>query len=126
MGFIASNFVHAASSSGPTPPYASTDLNANSLYLSHSITFNDSFEYGSNSWSFYTGSASATNAVDCTVAYSGGCSDKVTVATTSVSYLPQLMQILRIDPNTNYTLKFRMKASATTTFEATIQQNHDQ
>ena len=36
------------------------------------------------------------------------------------------MQILRVDPNVNYTVKFRAKASATTTIETNVQQNHDQ
>jgi RHS repeat-associated protein len=125
MGFITSNFSPAASSSGSTPPNVSTNLNATNLWLSNSIFYNDSFEYGSNNWSFYAGSASSTNSIDCTVSFSGGCSNKTVVASTSWEWMPLVQQPVRIDPNVNYTLKFRAKATATTTIEANIQANHD-
>ncbi len=127
MGFITQTFANAASSTGPTPPFASTNLNTDGYWFSNSVTYDDSFEYASStSWVFNEGSSISSSSIDCTTAFTGACSDKIVVASTSVNYLPQLLQLLRVDPNVNYTLEFSAKASATTTIEATLQQNSGQ
>ena len=108
------------------PPSLPTNLYTENFWFSQGITNNASFENGTNNWVFYPGSASSTNATDCTTAFSGSCSNETVVATTSYAWLPQVMQILRADPNVNYTLKFKAKALATTTLEVSLQQNHDQ
>ena len=72
------------------------------------------------------GSSSASSSIDCTTSFSGACSYKVVVSSTSVAYVPDLHQIVRMDPNVNYTLKFRIKASTTTPIEVNLQENHDQ
>lgn len=126
FGFISSNYANAASSSGATPPYVPTNLNTESLWLSNSISYDDSFENGAARWSFWAGSSSSTGSVDCTTAFGGACSYKVVVSSTSAAWMPQLSQQLRLDPNVNYTLKFKMKASQTARFEANIQQTYGQ
>ena len=83
MGFITTNFSNAASSTGSTPPNVSTNLTTENLWLSNSISYNDSFEYGADNWIFDAGTASSTNSVDCTTAFSGSCSYKIVVASTS-------------------------------------------
>jgi YD repeat-containing protein len=125
MGFITSNSSNASWTSANTPPYVSTNLNTENYWFTNSISYQDSFENGTSSWVVYNGAASATSTVDCTTSFSGSCSLKTVVASTSWQSIPDLIQILRIDPNVNYTLKFRMKASTSTSFEADIQQNHD-
>jgi YD repeat-containing protein len=104
MGFITVPFAHAASSSGSTPPKVSTNLNSDSLWLSNSTAYNDTFEYGANNWNFFQGHSTSTGSVDCTVAFSGGCSYKVAVTSSIHTYEPDIDQIFRTDPNVNYTL----------------------
>jgi YD repeat-containing protein len=110
-------------SSASTPPNVSTNLNSDSYWFSHSLTYQDSFENGTSTWTVYMGSALASSTVDCTTAFTGNCSLRVNVSSTSDATVPEIIQLLRTDPNVNYTLKFRAKASATTTVEASLQQN---
>ena len=127
MGFITSNSSSNASwSSATTPPNVSTNLNTENHWFSNSLSYQDSFENGTSTWIFYLGSSSASSSIDCTTSFSGACSYKVVVSSTSVAYEPDLHQIVRMDPNVNYTLKFRIKASTTTPIEVNLQENHDQ
>ncbi len=106
-----------------TPPNPSTNLNSNDLWLSQNLITNPGFEDGFNNWSWQNKQGD-THQEDCTVSYSGSCSEKVSVASAGNFWETQVFQVLRLDQNTDYKLRFKLKASTSASFSLEAVQNH--
>ncbi|MFA5188562.1 MAG: FG-GAP-like repeat-containing protein [Patescibacteria group bacterium] len=106
-----------------TMPNPSTNLNSESKWTTENIIYNQGFEDGFNSWTWQN-NLDATRQEDCTVSYAGDCSEKAIVNTAGSFWQVQLSQILRLDQDTNYKLRFKAKASTATTFSFDAEENH--
>ncbi len=105
------------------PPNPSTNLQTENLWKSDNIIYNSGFEDGFAYWQWQNKQGD-THTEDCTVSYSGSCSEKVTIATSGNFWETQVYQVLRLDENINYKLRFKAKASTAITFSLEAVQNH--
>ncbi len=107
------------------PPNQSTNMLTEGLWLTETMTNNDSFESGLDNWNSYSPNG-GTFTADCSVAYSGSCSAKTVVATSSPNWWDSFIsQQLRLDAGVNYTLKFKAKAATSTSIMMSVSQDHD-
>ena len=127
LGFLKNLFrisMAFATSHGNYVPDESTNMYTEGLWLSESITYNDSFENGFTDWSFY-GPTGSSRQEDCTDAYEGSCSEKMVISQAGNNWDAVLAQVLRVDWDTTYKVKFAAKAASSTTMEVSVNQNHD-
>jgi len=127
LGFLKNLFripIAFATSHGNFVPDESTNMYTEGLWLSESITYNESFENGFGDWSFY-GPSGSTREEDCTDAHEGSCSEKMFISQAGENWDAVLAQVLRVDWDTTYKVKFAAKAATLTTMEVSVNQNHD-
>ena len=105
------------------PPDESTNLNSENKWLSENIIYNQGFEDGFDHWGWQN-NLDATHEEDCTLAYAGSCSEKVEVNTAGDFWKVQLYQILRLDENVNYKLKFKARSSSIQEIKIEATQHH--
>jgi hypothetical protein len=105
-------------------PSESRNLQTLGLMRSDNVIYDNSFEDGStNYWKFWSGNG-GTNTVDCTVSFTGNCSQKIIVSSAGNVWDSQFWQDLRVDTGINYTVKFRAKATTTSTITFGVNQDH--
>ena len=106
-------------------PHKPTNLLTEGLWLTETITDNDGFESGLSGWSTYS-SGDNTISADCNNSYTGSCSAKINVASSTANWWdPFILQQIRLDAGINYTLKFKAKAATSTSAQISVSQNHD-
>jgi RHS repeat-associated protein len=105
-------------------PNESRNMFVNGLWLTQGMTYDDSFEGNMGYWKYWSATTSATATQDCTTSYVGSCSEKVYVPVSGNVWDVQYWQDIRVDSGINYTVKFRAKATVTTTVTFGVNQDH--